>query len=216
MQAAELYQSVLRESELTKRRELAQQLKALAESGAKDALVPLATLQLFGLNAMQIDTEQALRNAERALAAGDLSGVHLIAQIYRTKDNQLKTRDVVKLAPNDPYCVYQQLRLFDPVAKDVAAAAIEQIRARADTGDPLAQFFVGAMFHNGSGMEKDAKLALLWYQLAADAGNAAAQYWCEFTRSVWLSSLRIRSLVCVSRFAVSLACSTEAKEWMLM
>ena len=59
MQAAELYQSILRESDLVKRRELAQQLKSLAESGSKEALVPLSTLQLFGLNALQIDTDQA-------------------------------------------------------------------------------------------------------------------------------------------------------------
>ena len=59
MQAAELYQSILRESDLAKRRELAQQLKSLAESGSRDALVPLATLQVFGLNAMQIDVDQA-------------------------------------------------------------------------------------------------------------------------------------------------------------
>jgi len=59
MQTADLYQSILRESDPAKRRELAQQLQSLAESGSKDALVPLATLQLFGLNAMQIDTNQA-------------------------------------------------------------------------------------------------------------------------------------------------------------
>ena len=59
MQAAELYQSILGESDLRKRRELAQQLKTLAESGSKDALVPLATLQLFGLNALRIDPGQA-------------------------------------------------------------------------------------------------------------------------------------------------------------
>ena len=58
MQAAELYQGILSESDLAKRRELALKLKSLAESGSKAALVPLATLQLFGLNAMQIDHNQ--------------------------------------------------------------------------------------------------------------------------------------------------------------
>ena len=52
--ADELHQSILRERDPLKRRALAQELKTLAESGSVEALVPLATLLFFGLNAMPI------------------------------------------------------------------------------------------------------------------------------------------------------------------
>ena len=57
----ELYQTILREPALDKKQQLVSQLKALAlaENSSTEALVLLATLQLWGLNAMNIDTTQA-------------------------------------------------------------------------------------------------------------------------------------------------------------
>ena len=170
---------------LFRSRELAQQLKSLVESGSKDALVPLATLQLFGLNAMQIEQEavssfvlsqllllsmlaQAFANAERARAAGDQSAVHLLAQMYRAgKADEAKARDVLRAAPSDDcYHVYQRLRVSEPVAKELAEAAVKELRVKAETGDPVAEFCLGASLDNGCGVERDHKAAAEWYRKA--------------------------------------------------
>lgn len=45
----------------------------------------------------------------------------------------------------------------------------------AQNGDPIGQYYVGAMFHFGQGTERDAEAAARWYRLAADQGIAGAQ-----------------------------------------
>ena len=41
----------------------------------------------------------------------------------------------------------------------------------AQQGDALAQFVVGAMYHDGQGVPKDYKEAVKWYRKAADQGT---------------------------------------------
>jgi uncharacterized protein len=49
-------------------------------------------------------------------------------------------------------------------------------RPLAEQGDATAQFDVGYLFDNGSGVRQDYTEAMKWYRLAADQDLAAAQY----------------------------------------
>lgn len=55
-------------------------------------------------------------------------------------------------------------------------AALKEWRPLAEQGNIEAQFNLGIMFEQGSGVVKDLKEALRWYRLAADQGDAMAQY----------------------------------------
>ena len=48
------------------------------------------------------------------------------------------------------------------------------MRVAADRGDPSAQFNLGAMYHQGIGVEQDFKKGMDFYLLAADKGNLDA------------------------------------------
>lgn len=54
--------------------------------------------------------------------------------------------------------------------------AARQFRPLADDGDAEAQYYLGYMYEKGQGVAKDQVLMRKWYQRAADAGNAKAQY----------------------------------------
>ena len=53
---------------------------------------------------------------------------------------------------------------------------LEKWKAQAEKGDAAAKFNLGAMYHNGEGVERDFKEAVKWWRKAADQGYAAAQY----------------------------------------
>ena len=52
----------------------------------------------------------------------------------------------------------------------------DQFKVMADHGDAVAQYNLGACYHNGDGVEQDAKEAARWFRQAALQGNATAQY----------------------------------------
>ncbi len=54
--------------------------------------------------------------------------------------------------------------------------AARQFRPLAEKGDPQAQYYLGYMYEKGQGVAKNPALMRQWYQRAADAGNAKAQY----------------------------------------
>lgn len=54
--------------------------------------------------------------------------------------------------------------------------AVRLFRALAEQGDPEAQYYLGYMYEKGQGVPKDHERMRTWYQRAADAGNAKAQY----------------------------------------
>ncbi len=56
------------------------------------------------------------------------------------------------------------------------ASMIEMWQARAENGDPDAQFQLGYNFENGQGTAADVTLAAKWYERAALQGHARAQY----------------------------------------
>ena len=52
----------------------------------------------------------------------------------------------------------------------------EETLRRAEQGESLAQWRLGVMYYNGEGVSPDYQESAKWFQLAADQGNAAAQY----------------------------------------
>ena len=53
---------------------------------------------------------------------------------------------------------------------------VEDVRRRAENGDPIAQVTLGRMYANGTSLAKDDAQAVAWFRKAADRRNADAQY----------------------------------------
>ena len=64
------------------------------------------------------------------------------------------------------------------LAVDVQAQTpeIDALRARAEQGDAAAQYNLGIMYGNGTGVPQDDAEALRWYRLAADQGGTGKAY----------------------------------------
>ncbi|MBI2994705.1 MAG: SEL1-like repeat protein [Gammaproteobacteria bacterium] len=56
------------------------------------------------------------------------------------------------------------------------ADAFPVLRSFAAQGDPVAQFRVGTLYHQGLGVERDLSAAAQWYRRSAEQGNADAEY----------------------------------------
>jgi len=61
---------------------------------------------------------------------------------------------------------------------------ISELRAKAEKGDPAAQFYLGGCYFYGTGVAEDPAEAAIWfrraadfYRTAADQGDASAQPW---------------------------------------
>jgi tetratricopeptide (TPR) repeat protein len=53
---------------------------------------------------------------------------------------------------------------------------VEDVRRRAENGDPISQLTLGRMYGNGTSVSKDDAQAAAWFRKAAERGNADAQY----------------------------------------
>ena len=58
----------------------------------------------------------------------------------------------------------------------VLAQTLQETRTKAQQGDSLAQYNLGARYAKGDGVAKDDEQAVHWYRKAAEQGNAKAQY----------------------------------------
>jgi TPR repeat protein len=56
------------------------------------------------------------------------------------------------------------------------AAALNQWTKLAEKGDPVAQYNVGVMYDEGTGIKRDAGKVVNWWQKAADQGHSGAQH----------------------------------------
>ena len=60
---------------------------------------------------------------------------------------------------------------------------LDELRARAEQGDAIAQHRLGVMYRTGEGVSQDDAEAVQWYRLAADQGHTDAQYSLELMYS---------------------------------
>ena len=56
------------------------------------------------------------------------------------------------------------------------AKAADLWRPLAEKGDARAQYFLGALYADGQGVQQNDATAFMWFERAANQGNAAAQY----------------------------------------
>ncbi len=61
------------------------------------------------------------------------------------------------------------------LAGEDVAPGIEELRAKAESGDAIAQYNLGWMFANGRGIAQDDAEAVKWFRKAAEQGYASAQ-----------------------------------------
>lgn len=66
-------------------------------------------------------------------------------------------------------------RISDLLKGDWGKETFIQMRAYAEEGYAEAQYYLGLMYDDGKGTERDAALAAEWYRKAAKQGIAAAQ-----------------------------------------
>lgn len=55
------------------------------------------------------------------------------------------------------------------------AGALREWRPLAEEGDPRAQYYLGELYEEGRGVERDHRQAAMWYERAAHQGEARAQ-----------------------------------------
>ena len=67
-------------------------------------------------------------------------------------------------------------KAFTALANHDYATAYKEFKIAADQGDAPAQYNLGVMCKNGTGMPVDYAAAFRWFQLAADQGHVRAQY----------------------------------------
>ena len=64
----------------------------------------------------------------------------------------------------------------EAIGKGDFKAALLQLQPLAEQGDADAQFNLGLMYFNGTGVPQDDQLALKWFRQSADQGDAFAQF----------------------------------------
>lgn len=84
-----------------------------------------------------------------------------------------KAETAVEPTPATPSATTASASAADAIPADVGPIAL---REAAGAGNAKALFEIGARYSEGRGVNKDAKLAVDWYQKAADAGFAPAQF----------------------------------------
>src|SRR2546423_1700948 len=105
-------------------------------------------------------TSVATADATRALAQGDLAGAieayrRVLAREPRAQDARYNLALVLKLARRD-------------------AEATPEFLTAAEAGLPRAQYFAGAAYASGAGVERDLVAAIAWWTRAAEQGVAQA------------------------------------------
>lgn len=72
----------------------------------------------------------------------------------------------------------RRILLLVAIAASIASAAepISELRAKAEAGDALAQFYLGIRYLDGQGVVKDEVESAKWFRKAAEQGFARAQH----------------------------------------
>jgi uncharacterized protein len=79
------------------------------------------------------------------------------------------------LAVSQATALSQAPQLGTSISTGAATVEISELRAKAEAGDPIAQFQLGRAYETGKGIRQDNSQAVLWYRKAADQRNAAAE-----------------------------------------
>jgi hypothetical protein len=87
-------------------------------------------------------------------------------------------------APANEYEAFEGFKsiakIDSPTVKGVAENMFERIQPQAKTGDARSQYYMGRMYAEGIGVNKDNQLATYWFQKAAEQGSADSQFRLAF------------------------------------
>ena len=73
-------------------------------------------------------------------------------------------------------CASPYQKGFDAYNRGDHATALSELKPLAEQGNAIAQSNLGWMYSNGKGVTQDDKTAVKWYTLAAEQGDARAQF----------------------------------------
>ncbi|MGC1497775.1 MAG: SEL1-like repeat protein [Sulfitobacter sp.] len=126
--------------------------KIATRDGSPLAQYRLGRVLFEGIGGLR-DQPAAIGWLEKAVAQNNADAATLLGRIYLSAGSQ---RDPVK--------------------------ASELLSSAAARGHPEAQYYLGLLYQNGTGVEQDAVQAFNWFLAASEAGNASAQF--ELSRAL--------------------------------
>lgn len=119
----------------------------------------------------------ALKHCQKAVDDGDSPSQYFLGMIYLRQDKEQEGRQLIEAAAESGFekaIFHSTIWTFfkKDVDEQTAKQAIEQMQKFAETGDPVAQFWMGNVFLFGyMEQKKSPNEATYWYQLSAEQGN---------------------------------------------
>lgn len=157
-----------------------------AEQGYSLAQVYIGQAYREGLG-VNINKSEAEKWFRKSVKSGDIEGTFNLGHLYSFDDGfSHKKREGYELliqAGNAGYTQAQYLLGYflkignGPSVKKNSYGSHQWYLLAAESGDAVAQYFVGLNYMNGAGVPKDNDQGKYWMIKAAESGDADAQYW---------------------------------------
>ncbi|WP_223668575.1 tetratricopeptide repeat protein [Kangiella shandongensis] len=121
----------------------------------------------------------ALKHCEQAVEDGDIPAHYYLGMIYIRSDQPEQGYSLVHKAAEEGFdkaIFYQTVNdILDPENSEVAESALKKMQSFAESGDDVAQFWMGNIFLFGhAGQQKSPNEASYWYQLSVKQHNYRA------------------------------------------
>jgi TPR repeat protein len=162
-----------------KRKNIPQELKFLtndAESGIAEAQFNLGMLYTQGQGVPQ-DDQRAVKWYRLAAEQGNSKAQYTLGMMYSKGQGVLlseqKAMKWFRLYIGRTV-VPEQITIYN-LAKKKVLSALKILKADAENGAVVAQYYLGMMLANGQGITRDYVLAHMWYNLSGLQGNEGAQ-----------------------------------------
>lgn len=134
-----------------------------AEDGDDDAQYKLGLWYYNGSNDMDRNYEEAVKWWQKAADRQNPHAMASLAECYEL--GQGVTRDSL-----------QAVKLYDAAVAAGENELISNLEARAKRGNMFCQMYLVQCYRQGKGVDADEATAIKYYTMAADGGNADAQY----------------------------------------
>ena len=164
---------------------------SLQEAAGKNIILAqtfLGRLYLGGLGGLEKSPKQAFFWLKKAADQGDPEAIKLVARLFQsgtgTNADQAAAQKYglavrsedgnVPVTKNDDEDEDDE----DEDDKDgggTSGGSLQELRQRAESGDPDAQCKLGDRYYEGNGVQQDYREAVKWFRKAAQQGNAEAQ-----------------------------------------
>ncbi len=154
----------------------------------------------------------ALKHCQQAAEEGDSASQYFLGKMYLESGKQQEGRELIKLSAESGFkkAVFHST-VWTLLSKDVEAVmakkAIQQMQQFAESGDDVAQFWMGNVFLFGYVDQKPSpNEATYWYQLSVEQGNVRSM-----NNLAWIKALARDSELFDPEGAIELAKKVVAK-----